>query len=53
MDEIVRLRLANPGGGPHSVTGPIMVSPDFTVSLGFSFGSSHPHWVVSLVAGKE
>jgi acetamidase/formamidase len=25
MDEIVRLRLANPGGGPHSVTGPIYV----------------------------
>jgi len=26
MDEIVRLRLANPGGGPHSVTGPIVVN---------------------------
>ncbi|HWE25944.1 MAG TPA: acetamidase/formamidase family protein, partial [Myxococcales bacterium] len=26
MDEIVRLRLANPGGGPHSVTGPIFVN---------------------------
>ena len=26
MDEIVRLRLANPGGGPHSVTGPIYVN---------------------------
>jgi len=26
MEEIVRLRLANPGGGPHSVTGPIYVS---------------------------
>ncbi len=25
MEEIVRLRLANPGGGPHSVTGPIYV----------------------------
>jgi acetamidase/formamidase len=25
MDEIVKLRLANPGGGPHSVTGPIFV----------------------------
>ncbi len=26
MDEIVRLRLANPGGGPHTVTGPIYVN---------------------------
>ena len=26
LDEIVRLRLANPGGGPHSVTGPIFVN---------------------------
>ena len=26
MDEIVRLRLANPGGGPHSITGPIYVN---------------------------
>ena len=26
MDEIARLRLANPGGGPHSVTGPIFVN---------------------------
>jgi acetamidase/formamidase len=26
MEEIVRLRLANPGGGPHSVTGPIFVN---------------------------
>jgi acetamidase/formamidase len=25
IDEIVKLRLANPGGGPHSVTGPIYV----------------------------
>jgi acetamidase/formamidase len=25
MDDIVKLRLANPGGGPHSVTGPIFV----------------------------
>jgi acetamidase/formamidase len=25
MEEIVRLRLANPGGGPHSVTGPVIV----------------------------
>jgi acetamidase/formamidase len=25
MDEIVVLRKANPGGGPHSVTGPIYV----------------------------
>src|SRR3982751_1054466 len=25
MDEIVRLRKANPGGGPHSLTGPIYV----------------------------
>jgi acetamidase/formamidase len=25
MDEIVRLRKANPGGGPHSITGPIYV----------------------------
>jgi acetamidase/formamidase len=25
MEEIVKLRLANPGGGPHSVTGPIYV----------------------------
>jgi acetamidase/formamidase len=24
MEEIVELRLANPGGGPHSVTGPIL-----------------------------
>lgn len=26
MDELVRLRKANPGGGPHSVTGPIFVN---------------------------
>src|SRR5229473_2721152 len=26
IDEIVKLRLANPGGGPHSVTGPIWVN---------------------------
>src|SRR5262245_16213173 len=26
MDEIVALRKANPGGGPHSVTGPIYVN---------------------------
>ena len=26
MEEIVKLRLANPGGGPHSVTGPIWVN---------------------------
>jgi acetamidase/formamidase len=26
MEQIVRLRLANPGGGPHSVTGPIYVN---------------------------
>jgi acetamidase/formamidase len=26
IEEIVRLRLANPGGGPHSVTGPIYVN---------------------------
>src|SRR5437879_6756887 len=26
MEEIVRLRLATPGGGPHSVTGPIYVN---------------------------
>ena len=26
MDEIVKLRLANPGGGPHSVTGPVYVT---------------------------
>jgi acetamidase/formamidase len=26
MDEIVKLRLANPGGGPHSVTGPVFVN---------------------------
>ena len=26
MEEIVRLRKANPGGGPHSVTGPIFVT---------------------------
>ncbi|MEN8599790.1 acetamidase/formamidase family protein, partial [Klebsiella pneumoniae] len=25
MDELIRLRKANPGGGPHSVTGPIYV----------------------------
>jgi acetamidase/formamidase len=25
MDEIVRLRKSNPGGGPHSITGPIFV----------------------------
>jgi len=26
IDEIVKLRLANPGGGPHSVTGPIYIT---------------------------
>jgi acetamidase/formamidase len=26
MEEIAKLRLANPGGGPHSVTGPIYVN---------------------------
>jgi acetamidase/formamidase len=26
MEEIVKLRLANPGGGPHSITGPIYVN---------------------------
>src|SRR5690348_5095848 len=26
MDEIVKLRKDNPGGGPHSVTGPIFVN---------------------------
>ena len=26
MEEIVRLRKANPGGGPHSLTGPIFVT---------------------------
>jgi len=26
MDDIVKLRLANPGGGPHSVTGPVFVN---------------------------
>lgn len=26
MDDLVKLRLANPGGGPHSVTGPIHVN---------------------------
>src|SRR5712691_7426636 len=26
MDDIIKLRLANPGGGPHSVTGPIYVN---------------------------
>src|SRR5689334_12647964 len=26
MEELTRLRLANPGGGPHSVTGPIYVN---------------------------
>src|SRR6266446_4699134 len=26
MDDIVKLRMANPGGGPHSVTGPIYVN---------------------------
>jgi acetamidase/formamidase len=26
MDDLVKLRLANPGGGPHSVTGPIFVN---------------------------
>jgi acetamidase/formamidase len=25
MDDLVKLRMANPGGGPHSVTGPIYV----------------------------
>src|SRR5277367_2001775 len=25
MEEIVRLRKANPGGGPHSITGPVYV----------------------------
>ncbi len=26
MEELVKLRLANPGGGPHSVTGPVYVN---------------------------
>jgi acetamidase/formamidase len=26
IDEIVKLRLANDGGGPHSITGPIYVN---------------------------
>ena len=26
MDDIVKLRIANPGGGPHSVTGPVYVN---------------------------
>src|SRR5262245_55647556 len=26
MEEIVRLRKANPGGGPHSITGPVFVN---------------------------
>src|SRR5204863_9707969 len=26
MDRIIQLRLANPGGGPHSMTGPIYVN---------------------------
>src|SRR5438270_1485396 len=26
LDDVVKLRLANPGGGPHSVTGPIYVN---------------------------
>lgn len=26
MDDLVKLRLANPGGGPHSVTGPVYVN---------------------------
>jgi acetamidase/formamidase len=26
MEEIVKLRLANPGGGPHSVTGPVYIN---------------------------
>ena len=26
MDDLVKLRLANPGGGPHSVTGPVYVT---------------------------
>jgi acetamidase/formamidase len=26
MDDIVKLRLANPGGGPHSMTGPVFVN---------------------------
>src|SRR5512143_3376970 len=26
MDDIVALRKANPGGGPHSLTGPVFVS---------------------------
>ena len=26
IDDIVKLRLANPGGGPHSVTGPVYVN---------------------------
>jgi acetamidase/formamidase len=26
MDDLIKLRLANPGGGPHSVTGPIYVN---------------------------
>ena len=28
------------------------VSPELTTSLGGSFGSSQPHWVVSSVAGS-
>jgi acetamidase/formamidase len=26
MDDLVKLRMANPGGGPHSVTGPVYVN---------------------------
>jgi acetamidase/formamidase len=26
MDDIVKLRLANPGGGPHSMTGPVWIN---------------------------
>jgi acetamidase/formamidase len=36
IEEIVKLRLANPGGGPHSVTGPIYVNgaePGDTVEI--------------------
>src|SRR5258705_12439454 len=26
MDDIVKLRLTNPGGGPHSMTGPVWIN---------------------------
>jgi hypothetical protein len=38
MEEIVALRKANPGGGPHSVTGPIYVNV-LSLEMCWKFGS--------------